>query len=142
MLFNTTPIQMEWFYDLEGEKTKLNWFLLETTFEYYDRIRDSNELAAYREQYGEQHIAQFCTYYSRRMKKSLLNCLSGKRKSVIHYREYISDFYPHHSNELNNILDEIAYDAWSHMLSACENCPQQCLFDYGSRCLIFDTYED
>jgi len=39
-----TPIKLEWFYYLEGEKTKLNWFLLEIALEYYDRIRDSQEL--------------------------------------------------------------------------------------------------
>jgi hypothetical protein len=36
---NYTPIQIEWFYYLEGNKTKLNWFLLETALEYFFRLQ-------------------------------------------------------------------------------------------------------
>jgi len=84
---NYTPIQMEWFYYLEGDKTKFNWFLLETALEYFFHIRSCEGLATYRKQYDDRQIAQFCTYYARRMKKSLLNCLRGRTKSVIHYRD-------------------------------------------------------
>ena len=136
------PIRIEWFHHLEGEKTKLNWFLLETALEHYDRIMGSAALAAYREQYSSQQIAQFCTYYARRMRKSLLNCLKGRTKSVIHYRDYVDDFYPHHDDSLNRALEGVAIEAWRHMLSACENCPAQCLIDYRSRSFDFDVYED
>jgi len=137
-----TPIQIEWFYHLEGEKTKLNWFLLETALEHFSRIRQSDALEAYRKQYDEQQVAQFCTYYARRMKDSLLNCLRGRRRTVIHYSAYVDDFYPHHDEQMNRAIEDIAVEAWSHMLSACENCPQQCLADYASRSYVFDTYGD
>jgi hypothetical protein len=142
MLFNSTPIQMEWFYHIEGDKTKFNWFLLETALEHFSRIRDSGPLEAYRKQYGDQQIAQFCAYYARRMKKSLLNCLRGRTKNVIHYRDYVDDFYPQHANSLNRTLEDVAIEAWSHMLSACENCPQGCLYDHESATTLFDEYED
>jgi hypothetical protein len=142
MLFNHTPIQMEWFYYIEGEKTKLNWFLLEIAFEYYDRIMDSTDLTSYREQYDKEHIARYCTYYARRMRESLLRCLRGQRKSVILYEEYVEDFYPHHSPLQNKTLNKVGKEAVDHMMRACANCPQQCIRDYRSRSMIFDEYED
>jgi hypothetical protein len=142
MLFNHTPIQMEWFYHIEGERTKLNWFLLEVAFEYYDRIMDSPELSSYRRQYDKEHIARYCTYYARRLKESLLKCLRGQRKSVMLYGEHIDDFYPHHCPPQNKILNKVGKEAFDHMVCACRNCPQQCLSDYSSRSMVFDGYED
>ena len=140
MLFS--PIRIEWFYDLEGHKTKFNWFLLEIALEYYDRIQSSQALSAYCEQYGQEQIAQFCTYYARRMKKGLLNFLRGRAKHVIAYQEIIDDFYPHHSDKLNRMLHDVAKEAWESMLSGCENCPQQCLCDYKSRTRLFENHKD
>jgi hypothetical protein len=142
MLFNKTPIQMEWFYYIEGDKTKFNWLLLETALECFSRISDSEALKDYRKQNNAQQIALFCTYYARRMKKSLLNCLRGRTKSVIHYRDYIDDYYPHHDDCLNRTLEDIAIEAWRHMLDACENCPHGCPYDYNSITTLFDEYED
>ena len=82
MGLNYTPIKIEWFYYLEGDRTKLNWFLLEVALEYYTRIKSSPELASYREQYDEMQIAQYCTYYVRRLKEGVLKCLQGKRKRI------------------------------------------------------------
>jgi len=142
MHFNSNPIQIEWFYYLEGDKTKLNWFLMEVALTYYERIMDSLELKPYREQYGKEQIGQYCTYYARRTKESLLKCLRGQRKSIILYKEYTYDFYPHHTKEMNESLVKVGNEAWSHMLAACEDCPQQCLSDYKSRSADFDMYKD
>jgi hypothetical protein len=136
-----TPIQIEWFYYLEGEKTKLNWFLLEIALEYYDRIRDSQALAPYREQYDENQIAQFCAYYARRMKKGMLDCLRGRRKTIVVDQGYITDFYPQHSGQLNDLLLSVAKEAVDHMLSGCKHCPQGCLYDYQAKSPLFDTYK-
>jgi hypothetical protein len=140
MGLSSTPIQIEWFHHLEGEKTKLNWFLLEVALDYYGRIRDGQELSAYRERYDERQVAQFCTYYARRLKQSLLNYLQGRRKTVIFYLDYVEDFYPHHDRQLNLALHRMAKASFDHMWYACRGCPQGCLEDYGSRCLVFDTY--
>jgi hypothetical protein len=142
MLFNTTPIQMEWFFHLEGEKTKLNWYLMEIAMEHYDRIRDSEALAHYREQYDEKQIAQFCAYYARRLKPALLNYLRGRRKTVIFHHEHVGDFYPHHGLNLNRALNRVARDAFDHMWYACKGCPQQCLNDYEATSPLFDRYKD
>jgi len=142
MLQNTTPIRKRWFYHLHGYKTKLNWLLMEIALEYYDRIKDSTELEFYRDKYDSEHIAQYCTYYARRIKESLLKYLRGQRKSVILYRDYVEDFYPQHSEEQNRALQKVGKEAFDHMISSCVNCPQQCLRDYKARCTIFENYED
>jgi hypothetical protein len=141
MILNTTPIQMEWFYYLEGDKTKLNWYLLEFAMEYYENIRKSPALEQYRKRYDEQQIAQYCAYHARRMKKSFLNCLRGRTKHVIFYEGYISDFYPHHDNELNNTLNKVAMEAFENLQSGCEGCPQACISDYKAKCALFEEYE-
>jgi hypothetical protein len=137
-----TPIELEWFYYLEGDRTKLNWFLLEVALEYYGRIMDSEELISYRERYDKEQIAQFCTSYVRRLKVALLKCIRGQTKHVNIYQEHIADFYPHHSHQMNTALCKAAEKALSHMLSACKNCPQHCLVDYQSRSIDFDIYKD
>lgn len=142
MPFNHMPLQMEWFYNLCGYKTKINWFLMEIALEYYSRIRDSRLLAAYRAQYDEKQVAQFCAYYARRLKESVLRYVRGQRKNVILYREYIEDFYPHHSELQNKLLGKVAKESFDHMASACEHCPQQCLRDYMSRSHDFTLYKD
>jgi hypothetical protein len=142
MLFSRTPFKMKWFYNLEGHKTKFNWFLMEIALEYYDYIMDSQELESYRKEYDEKQIAQYCTYYARRLKESLLKYLRGQRKRVIFYIEYVEDFYPHHSESQNRILNKIALEAFEHMTSACKSCPQQCLRDHSSISNDFEIYKD
>jgi len=133
---------MEWFHDLEGEKTKLNWFLLEISLEYYDRIMESAELAPYREQYSEKQIAQYCAYYARRLKESLLRYLRGQRKTVIFYHEYAGDFYPHHDRQVTAKLSRKARESFDHMWPGCRACPQQCLWEHEDRSPLFDDYQD
>jgi hypothetical protein len=98
-------------------------------------------LTSYREQYNEQQLAQFCAYYVRRLKKSLLNCLRGQRKSVVFYNEYVGDFYPHHDSKLNALLHNIAMEAYDDM-PFCDHCPHQCLIDYMARSPFFDEYKE
>lgn len=136
-----TPIQMEWFYYLEGEKTKLNWFLLEFALGYYESIRDSESLAFYRKRYDEEQIAQFCTYYARRLKESILKCLRGRTKSIIFYYEYVEDFYPHHDKQFHLVLHRLAKNSYDNMVF-CEHCPQQCLIDYTASSSQFEEWKE
>ena len=96
----------------------------------------------YRGQYDGQQIAQYCAYYAKRMKKSLLNNLRGRTKHIIFYEEYISDFYPHHDNELNGILNGAAMEAFEELQPGCRACPQMCLRDYRGISPFFDEYKD
>jgi len=142
MLFNPTPIQMEWFYDIEGDKTKLNWYLLEISMEYYSRIMDSPELAPYREQNDEGQVALYCAYYARRLKKSLLDYLRGRRKTVIFYQDYVYDYYPQYDDQLTGFLSRMARASFDHMWPECRACPQQCLWGHGDKSPLFDEYKD
>ena len=141
MVMNNSPIEMEWFHNLEGEKTKFNWFLLEIALEYYSRIMESTELKAYRKQYSNKQIAQYCTYYARRAKNDLLKYVKGRRKQLYTYQEYIDDFYPHHAACQNELLGKIGNEAWEQMLKGCKACPQQCLKDYQSKSIFFEKYK-
>ena len=142
MILNTTPIQMEWFLNIEGEKTKLNWYLMELSMDYYSIIIKSPELKTYRTLYGNQEIARYCAYYARRMKKSFLNCLRGRTKSIIFYEEYITDYYPHHNGALNDMLNRKAMEAFEQLRLNCESCPHICLLDYRGYMPLFDEYKE
>jgi hypothetical protein len=142
MHFGSIPIRMEWFYNMEGGKIKLNWFLLEIALDYYDRIRSSPALSSYLKQYDERQRAQFCTYFSRRLKKSVLECIHGHEASVVIYPEHIDDFYPHHTPQMNKALTKAATDTVIHMLSACKKCPQGCLSEYSAKTTLFDDWKE
>ena len=142
MIMNLSPIQIEWFYYLEGEKTKLNWYLLEITLEYYDRIMVKPELKSFCEQYNEKQIAQYCAYYARRIKESILRYLRGQRKRVIFYHEYAGDFYPHHDAQMNALLSRVAREAFDYMWPRCKVCPQRRLWEHEDRSPLFDEYQE
>jgi uncharacterized Fe-S radical SAM superfamily protein PflX len=135
-------MRYEWFHNIEGHKTKLNWFLLETALEHYDRIMESDALSKYRKLYTDEQIALFCVYYARRMKESLLNNLRGRRKHILLYTEYIDDYYPNLDRETKDSLSDLASEAWGYKLDSCKNCPTQCLADYKSTAIDFDIYQD
>ena len=140
-ILKNAPIRMEWFYHLYGEKTKLNWYLLEHALEYYSRIMESPELKSYREQCSEDQIAQYCAYYARRLKESLLKYIRGQRKTVIFYREYAGDFYPNHDDEMAAMLSRTARESFDFMWPECRACLQQCLWEYEDRSTLFDKYQ-
>ena len=142
MIHSRIPMRYEWFHNIEGYKTKLNWFLLESALEHYDRIMENDTLSKYRELYTKEQIAIFCTYYAKRMKASILCNLRGKRKRIHLFAEYIDDFYPNHDRKTNDLLSKMAHDAWAYKMESCRNCPKQCLVDYKSRCIDFDIYQD
>ena len=139
---NNTPIQMKWFYFIEGNKSKLNWFLFEFALEYYNAISKNPSLEDYRNQYDVQYIAQYCTYFSRRLKESLLKELRGRTKHVIFQERYINDFYPHHDSDLNHTLSLIAMNSFEELQFKCDECRQQCLFDYRAISSYFNEYKD
>ena len=140
MLLNS-PIKMKWFYNLYGEKTKLNWFLYEFALEYYDHIMDNPELTDYRRNYNKEQIAQYCTYFTRRLKESVLKAVRGQRKTVIFYQEHIADFYPHFSDIQIKILSTTAMKAYND-LEFCETCPDNCLLDYENRSYNFEIHKE
>jgi len=143
MKLNPTPIQMEWFYDIYGHKTKFNWFLMEYAMDYYMDIMGNEQLEFYRKQYSKTQIAHYCTYFAKRMNPVLLKVVRRQRKSMCFYHEHISDIYPHLAEDQIDLLCTVAVEVWNNMLPNCSHgCTQRCLADYASRSHNFEHFAD
>lgn len=136
------PIKYDWFYSSEAEKTKFNWFCLEVALEYYDHISDSPLLSAFRKHHSNLEIARFCTYYAKRMKDSIMERLAGKTESTIIYEEYFEEYYPDNSKRHNQLLMQVAAQAWESHLRFCETCPQRCISEKDEPSPFFDEYRE
>ena len=86
---------------MEGEnpKIKLNFFLYEVALEYYTHIKQEKSLEWYRRKHKDREIAEFCRYYAKQMKKSILERLAGKTDATVIDEEYITSFYPKNSRK-------------------------------------------
>ncbi len=135
------PIKAEWFYDNEQEQTKINWFCFEYALEFYTFIMASESLGEYRKKNSPEQIAAFCTYFAKRMKKSLYDKLARLTSAVIIDEEYIADYYPQNPQRENLIFIDVAGKAWDHLLSVCETCPVRCISEREQRSQFFDRYE-
>jgi len=69
------------FYKDRGDKIKQNWFLYEYSNILFSKIAESPQLAQYRKKHTEEDIAEFCVYYSKRLRLSIFNANIGKNKS-------------------------------------------------------------
>ncbi len=135
------PIKAEWFYDSKEEQTKINWFCFEYALEFYTFIMKSQALKDYRKKNSPEQIAAFCTYFARRMKKSVYDRLARFTSAVILDEEYIADYYPQNSQRENLIFMDVAGKAWDYLLSVCETCPVRCISEREERSEFFARYE-
>ena len=135
------PIKAEWFYANEREKTKINWFCFEYALEFYTFIMDSKSLRGYRNKNSPEQIAAFCTYFSKRMKKSVYDRLAKLTSAVIIDEEYIADYYPQNPQRENLVFIDVAGQAWDSLLSVCETCPVRCISEREEKSTFFDRYE-
>ena len=140
-MFGNETVKKEWFLEGAHPKAKLNWFLYEVALEYYAFVMRSKALWRYRKAHNETEIAEFCAYYAKRMRKSVLERLAGLTEATEIDEEYISDYYPKNSARLNGLLLETACAAWDRLLSVCEVCPTRCLSEKDRMCGLFDLYE-
>lgn len=136
------PIKAEWFYTKESEKTKINWFCFEYALEFYTFIMESKKLKKYCDKNTKEMVADFCAYFSKRMKKSIYDKLSGITDMTIIDEKYISDYYPKNSQKQNIIFIEVAEQAWDNLLSACEMCPTRCISEREKKSEFFDSYKN
>ena len=139
-LFNP-PIKAEWFYTDESEQTKINWFCFEYALEFYTFIMKSEALRKYRARNSSGEIAAFCTYFAKRMKKSVYDKLGGITPVVIIDEEYIADYYPKNTQRQNKVFIDVAGEAWDNLLSVCETCPTRCISEREKRSEFFDRYK-
>jgi hypothetical protein len=145
------------FYQRDSEKTKLNWFCYEYANNIYISIRASKNLARYRGRHKHEDIAAFCLYFAKRVREVVLERLTTRSDIVIFERatkkpesgagtgavaaevEYVYGFYPKCPPKQAEALLEAAMRAWREQLKTCRNCPSQCLRDWLSLCVMFDS---
>ena len=139
-MLESEAIKAEWFLEGENPKIKLNWFLYEVALEYYSFIQRSKALSQYRVAHSETEIARFCTYYAKRMRKSVLARLAGLTDATVIEEECISDYYPENSARTNRSLLKAACEAWDSHLAVCEICPTRCISERDRYCGFFDSY--
>ena len=86
-------IQASWFYRDDSQKTMINWFLYEYALKFYDHLADSKAkaLALWKARITDERMAEFCAYFSKRMRLSILDNIDGGTGVTVVYEEYISD---------------------------------------------------
>jgi hypothetical protein len=139
-LMEDAYIKEEWFYVGEEEKTKLNWFLYESALEYHMFIKGDRYLGTFRKTHGPVKIGEFCTYYAKRMRASVIERLEGKSDATTLYEEYITDFFPRIRRKDMLRLMKVAEAAWESHLSVCVVCPVRCLSEKDRPSDLFGYY--
>lgn len=129
------------FYQDNGDKIKLNWFLYEYANLLYMKISASLKLARYRKLYSQDQITAFCVYFSKRLKKSIFDMQTGRSKSIAFDGKYVYEFYPNNSFAQTQALLDVALAAWEDQLKCCAVCQSKCLIDAYEITGMFDSLE-
>jgi|DewCreStandDraft_4_1066084.scaffolds.fasta_scaffold19086_3 uncharacterized Fe-S radical SAM superfamily protein PflX len=135
------PIKASWFYMFESEKTKFNWFCYEYACTLYDHIRKSGRLKKWRSERSDLQIAEFCAYFAKRMKQSVLDKLAERTDATTADEEYIADYCHENTHSQNMAIMDVAGEAWDELLSSCETCPNRCISERHARSKFFDRME-
>lgn len=129
------------FYQDDGDKTMLNWFLYEYSNILYSKIEESPKLKNYRKKHCANEIEAFCVYYSKRLRKSVNNAQTGHVKGVMIDAGYVYEFYQENTYQQTQRLLEAALSAWNEHVLVCSNCPNQCLIHGYEITDMFDNLE-
>ena len=129
------------FYQDNGDKIKLNWFLYEYANLLYMKIAASSKLARYKKLYSQDQITAFCVYFSKRLKKSIFDMQTGLSKSIAFDGRYVYEFYPNNSFAQTQALLDEALAAWDDQLKCCAGCQSKCLIDKYEITDMFDNLE-
>ena len=121
------------FYSNESDKTKLNWFLFEYAAEFDSHIKRPLRKRLKRKKIDNRKIAEFCMYYSKKMKGEILDKLSGRIENVSLSYHAIEEFFPHLSDKLVDDLLTSAFDAWDSITSMCVKCPTRCISEKDNK---------
>jgi len=129
------------FYQDNGDKIKLNWFLYEYANLLYMKISSSSKLTRYKKLYSQNQITAFCVYFSKRLKKSIFDMQTGLSKSIAFDGKYVYEFYPNNSFAQTQDLLDMALAAWEDQLKGCAVCQSKCLIDEYEITGMFDSLE-
>ncbi len=109
---NLATITPAAFYTNEKDKIKLNWFLFEYAAEFDSHIKRPLRKRLKRKKIDNRKIAEFCIYYSKKMKGEILDKLSGRIENVSLSYHAIEEFFPDLSDQLVDDLLTSAFSAW------------------------------
>jgi hypothetical protein len=139
---NVDPLKAEYFYKNVDEKIKLNWFCYEYAFSLYAKIKSSTNLTKYKNRHTQDQITAFCVHFSKAMKQSIFDKLSGRTPVTIMDDDYVYTFYPKNTPAQTKALLAAAGDAWDELLSICEGCPTRCISEMYEKCDMFDRLKE
>jgi len=133
-----------WFYVDERDKNKLNWLLYEYSHIIFDHIMSTRKslIVKWKRRQDETRIAEFCAYYAKRMKHSILAYQSGTATGVLMPEYFVSDFWHTNTRLENRVIMEIAHVAWTEKLQICSACMGGCIYERDTWCELFDRMKD
>lgn len=133
-------VKSYWFYTLKSEKTKFNWFCYEYALLFYELLMESadEKLKKWLSTRTKEQVAEFCAYFSKRMKKSVEDKLSDVTDATILDEDYISDYCHMNTHSENLALLAVGEKAWDEHTSACVICPTRCISERYAQCVFFD----
>ena len=136
-------IPASWFYKEDNEKIKLNWFLYEFACDFFELLYEdrTKRIANWKVKLTDEQMAEFCAYYSKRMKRSLVDFLEHKTRTIKVYDEYLADYCHANTRRENGVITKIGSAAWDKMMKSCAVCPDKCLEEPGGYCEYFDRME-
>jgi len=142
-MFDDTPIRTTWFYIHGSEKTKLNWFLYEYACTLYVHMRGSKceVLQRWKSKRSNKQLAEFCAYFSKRMKQSIYDRLDGLTVATVGNEDYIFDLCHTNTAAENGAILDVVESSWDELLAVCEICPTRCISERDEYCTMFDRMD-
>jgi ABC-type amino acid transport substrate-binding protein len=129
------------FFDVDKEKTKINWFCFEYAAEIEGHISKSLKKNLGRAGVGEGDIAGFCIDFSKTMKIEILRWLAGDIAAIQVSHHDIKGFFPALSDKLVDGLLSASQSAWDDLLQTCAVCPVRCITEKDARAEMFDDHD-
>ena len=138
-----SPVKANWFYTLNNEKIKFNWFCYEFACTFFEHLKDNKDkkLKKWLFVRTELQVAEFCAYYAKRLKKSMEDRLAGITDGTEFDEEFISDFCHTNTHNENMALIEVVVKAWDEHTLFCVSCPTRCVSERYAKCEFFDRME-
>jgi hypothetical protein len=137
-------IPTSWFWKEEDDKIKLHWLLYEFAcgfFEHLDR-NSTKRIIDWKAKRTDEQIAEFCAYYAKRMKPSIVELLETDSESFLGYTEYLTDYLHDNTLRENESISKVSASAWDNLLEVCIVCPVRCLDEPAEHCDLFDRMKN
>ena len=132
-----------WFCKEDNERNKLNWFTYELACKFFEYIDESRKKAVVSWKTGktDEQIADFCAYFAKRVKRSILDINKGITAGVQIEEAFIRDYYHMITRKESNAILEVAGSSYGDLLETCVICPTRCLEEMFMYCELFERYK-